>query len=141
MSFGKTFSCGLLIAFLVGPLAGQDKPRGKPVLIREDRTSEPEPEPEVVYPDPAEARRNLGVGDFYFKKGNFKAAADRYRDAVKYEPTRSEHYSKLIRALEKLEAYEEAVEVCRDFIAKNPESKDVSEFEKRVLELTRKIKG
>jgi len=142
VSFGRIlYCCGILLTLLTGALAAQERPRSKPVLIREDRTSEPETEPEIIYPDPVEARRNLDVGDFYFKKGNFKAAADRYRDAIKYGPTAAEHYSRLIRALEKLEAFDEAVEVCRDYIDKNPESKKVSEFEKKVLELAGKIKG
>jgi len=121
-------------------VVGQDTSRRKkPVLIRADRTSDPAPELEIVEPDPVQAKKNLEVGDFYFRKKNFKAAAERYRDAVRYGPKSSKSYSKLVRALEKLEAFLEAAEACNEFIQQNPESNKVPEFQRKAVELDKKI--
>ena len=118
-------------------LVGQDsRPAGrKPVLIRADRTLDRESEVEVIYPDPVEAERHIRVGDFYFKRKNFKAAGERYREAVKYFPRRPAYYFKLIRALEKMEKFEEALAVCGEFIEANPEAPQIEQFQSRIEEL------
>ena len=122
-------------------LVGQDsRPTGpKPVLIRDDRTSDRESEVEVIYPDPIEAERHIKVGDFYYKRKNFEAAGERYREAVKYFPRRPDSYFKLIRALEKMEKFEEALAVCREFIEANPEAPQVEQFQSRIKELEGKV--
>ncbi len=122
-------------------LVGQDsRPTGpKPVLIRDDRTSDRESEVEVIYPDPVEAQRHIKVGDFYFKRKNFEAAEERYREAIKYFPRRPNAYLKLIHALEKTEKFEEALVVCREFIEANPEAPQVDQFQARIKELTARV--
>lgn len=36
--------------------------------------------------DPHKAAKDLEVGDFYFKKKNYRAALERYKDALTYKP-------------------------------------------------------
>src|ERR1700704_162241 len=36
--------------------------------------------------DPHKAMKDLEVGDFYFKRKNYKAALDRYKEALLYKP-------------------------------------------------------
>ena len=129
-----------VVPLFLAVLVGQDsRPTGpKPVLIRDDRTSDRESDVEVIYPDPVEAQRHIKVGDFYFKRKNFEAAEERYREAVKYFPRRPDSYSKLIRALEKMEEFEEALAVCRKFIEANPEAPLVERFQAQIKELTAK---
>ncbi len=137
MRFRALLLISTIPAFFV-LLAGQDsRPAGsKPVLIRADRTSDRESEvEEAVYPDPVEAARHIRVGDFYFKRKNFKAAGERYRQAVKYFPRRPGSYFKLIRALEKMEKFDEALDVCREFIEANPEAPQIERFQSRIQEL------
>ncbi len=114
-------------------------PTRKPVLIRADRTTDREGEVEVIYPDPIEAERNIRVGDFYFKRKNYKAARERYRDAVKYSPRRPAPYSKLVRVLERMEEFGEAVEVCRQFIETNPQAPQVNRFQSRIKKLETQV--
>lgn len=133
-----------LIFWMMGlPLAAVAQenrpPRSKPVLIRDDRTTNREAEVEVVEPDPIEAERHIRVGDFYFKRKNFKAAGERYREAVKHYPRRPDSYVKLIRTLEKMEEFEEAVAVCRQFIDTNPAASQVSEFRDRIKKLESRL--
>ncbi len=120
-------------------LQDSQPPIKKPVLIRADRTTDREGEVEVIHPDPVEANRNIRVGDFYFKRKNYKAARERYRDAVKYSPRRPNPYAKLIRVLERMEEFEEAVEVCRQFIETNPQASQVKDFESRIKKLETKV--
>ncbi len=129
------------VPFFSAVLVSQDsRPTGpKPVLIRDDRTSDRESEVEVIYPDPIEAQRHIRVGDFYFRRKNFEAAEERYREAVKYFPRRPDSYLKLIRALEKMEKFEEALAVCREFIEANPEAPQVEQFQARIKELAAKV--
>ncbi len=37
--------------------------------------------------DPHKAAKNVEVGDFYFKRKNYRAALDRYKEALIYKPT------------------------------------------------------
>ncbi len=139
MNKRRFFSAGLLAVLLAALSWAQEPPRKKPVLVRRDVTAEKAAEPEIITPDPAEALKNIQVGDFYFRKGNYKAAADRYRDAVKYGPKNADAYEKLIRSLVKLDDFEGAVKVCDDFIALNSDSAKVRDFEKKADELKTKV--
>lgn len=123
------------LAVLCCPLSGQqNRPKRKPVLIRADRTQEAEEQTPPV-PDPAQAKKHVEIGDFYYKRDNFKAATERYRDAIKLNPGWAEPYERLIRALEKQEAYSEAIGVCEQFTRSNPSSEETKDFRKRAQEL------
>lgn len=107
------------------------EPQKKPLLIRVDpgEASSEEKRDEPVRPDLKQAQEHIKVGDFYFKRDNYKAAAERYREAIRYQPQRAEPYEKLIRALEKLRAFEQAIAVCHQFVASNSSSKESKRFE------------
>lgn len=126
------FLLTLLISGAVGEFAmAQEAPRKKPVLVRREVATEPDAEPETVEPDLARAKQDLEVGDFYFRRGNYEAAAERYRDAVRYGPSLVTGYEKLVRALEKLENFEAAAQVCEDYVELYPDSKKADEFQKK----------
>lgn len=123
------------LLLLIPSLFGQgEKSKRKPVLIRADRTKEKVEEAPPL-PDPGKAREHLEIGDFYFKRDNYKAAEDRYREAIQYNPKWVEAYEKLIRALEKQKAFLEAVKVCEQFVQNNPSSEEVERFQKWVKKL------
>ncbi len=136
----RLFVAGLLAFATTAPTWAQETPRKKPVLVRRDATADATTEPEIVTPDPNQAREHLEVGNFYFRRGNYKAAADRYREAVKYGPKNAEAYERLIRSLERMDDFEGALKVCDDFIQVNPDSAKVQEFEKKADELKTKAK-
>lgn len=120
-------TCLLLI--LACPLLGQEQQsKRKPVLIRVDRGDE-EVQEILPEPDPLRAREHVEIGDFYYRRDNFKAAAERYREAVTYNPKWAEAYEKLIRALEKQKAFLEAIEVCEQFVESNQSSAEVERFQ------------
>ncbi len=135
----------LIVAFFLvfASVAGQQQePRKgrKPVLIREDpNETKPEEQEVVIQPNPKLSTQSITVGDFYFKRGNFKAAAERYREAVKYNPKSAEAYEKLIRSLEKQKELEQAIAVCEQFVATNPSAKEIPKFQERATEIKAKV--
>ncbi len=134
----------LLFAFFLvfASVSGQDQPpKGrKPVLIREDpNEKKPEEQEMVIQPNPKLSAQSITVGDFYFRRDNYKAAAERYREAVKYNPKSAEAYEKLIKSLEKQKAFQEAIVVCEQFVVTNPSSKDIPKFQERATEMKSKL--
>jgi len=118
-----------LLLLLACPLWGQEQQaKRKPVLIRVDRGDE-EVQETLPDPDPLRAREHVEIGDFYYRRDNYKAAAERYREAVTYNPKWAEAYEKLIRALEKQKAFLEAIEVCEQFVESNDSSAEVERFQ------------
>ena len=131
---------GLLIpcVFLDGVAFSQERDsRKKPVLIRADRTGDQLEETPVV-PDPEKARQHVEVGDFYYHRDNYEAAANRYREAILYGTKRPKGYEKLIQVLEKQRAFLEAIEVCEEFLLKNNSSDQAERFEKWAKKLKEK---
>lgn len=124
----------LFLSFLIICFAyPQDRDdRRKPVLIRADQAEEKE---EIVEHNPERARESVEIGDFYFKRDNYKAAADRYREAIRYDTEWPEPYEKLVEALFELNDLEAAIETCENFVTTNPGSKAVLEFEERAQKL------
>jgi tetratricopeptide (TPR) repeat protein len=58
--------------------------------------------------DPHKAAKDVEIGDFYFKRKNYRAAEDRYREALLYKPNDVFAMYGLGRSLEMLGAYDEA---------------------------------
>ena len=58
--------------------------------------------------DPYRAARDVEVGDFYFKRKNYKAALDRYREALTYKDNDAVATFRLAQCLEKVGKPEEA---------------------------------
>ncbi|HET7206167.1 MAG TPA: tetratricopeptide repeat protein [Terriglobales bacterium] len=58
--------------------------------------------------DPHRAAKNVEVGDFYFKRKNYRAAADRYREALVYKPDDAIATFRLAQTEEKLGDLDEA---------------------------------
>ncbi len=58
--------------------------------------------------DPHKADKDVEVGDFYFKKKNYRAALSRYRSALRWKPNDAIATFRLAQALEKTGDLEEA---------------------------------
>lgn len=63
---------------------------------------------EVKVWDPHKAAKDVEVGDFYFKRGNYHAAEERYRDALRYKGNDAVATIKLAECLEKLGILDDA---------------------------------
>jgi tetratricopeptide (TPR) repeat protein len=58
--------------------------------------------------DPHRAQKDIEIGDFYFKRQNYRAAIDRYREALWYKPNDAIATYALAESLEKIGNVEEA---------------------------------
>ena len=136
----RALSYPLLLLALTLPL--QDRRLGrKPVLIRADDASTQEKEEVPPEPDPDKARKAVEIGNFYYKRENYKAAEVRYREAILYGPVWPEGYEKLVKTLESMAQYGPAIQACRDFLKAAPDSKKAPEFKRRAKRLEKKLGG
>jgi tetratricopeptide (TPR) repeat protein len=58
--------------------------------------------------NPHRAAKDIEVGDFYFKRKNYRAAEDRYREALEYKENDATATFRLAESLEKMVRREEA---------------------------------
>jgi tetratricopeptide (TPR) repeat protein len=128
---------GVTVLAIAAAVQAQQQP-GRPGLIRDTETAEGKVEADPDKPkeyNPLEAERNFRVGDFYFKRKNYTAAAQRYLEAIEYQPNLVKAYQALSQAYERKGDTEKARRVCLDFIQRNPDSPKKPEFESRLAKL------
>src|SRR6266849_1760753 len=83
--------------------------------------------------DPHRALKDIEVGDFYFKKKNYRAALDRYREALFYKPNDALANFRMAQAFEKLSQYNDATEHYEEYLKILPNGPK-SEEDKKALE-------
>jgi tetratricopeptide (TPR) repeat protein len=66
--------------------------------------------------NPHRAMKNIEVGDFYMKKGNYRAAISRYREALEWKPRDATATFKLAQALDKTEQRSAAAEQYQAYL-------------------------
>jgi tetratricopeptide (TPR) repeat protein len=71
--------------------------------------------------DPHHAIKDIEVGDFYLKRKNYRAAEDRYREALVYKPGDAMAQLRLGQTLEKLGQFEEARQNYQGYLKILPE--------------------
>jgi tetratricopeptide (TPR) repeat protein len=125
--------------FLVNILAAQSKPQTPPPAPAAQEQEPPEEDPDLQPTEysfnPLEATRNITAGNFYFKKGNYRAASARYLEASKWDPMSVEAFVKLGESYEKLhnvtkarEAYEKCLMIAAD-------AKEIESVKKKLSKL------
>src|SRR3954466_12455994 len=85
---------------------------------------------EVHVWDPHKADKNVEVGDYYFKRKNYIAAANRYREALKWKDNDAEAMFKLGQSSEKLGKVEDAREAYESYLKTLPEGPNAEESKK-----------
>lgn len=96
--------------------------------------------PKVYAFNPLQAEKELKIGNFYFKKGSFRAAADRFREATRWNPNFTEAFFRLGEAEEKQKAWKAAREAYEKFLQLAEDDKRVPEVRKKIEKLS-KSKG
>jgi tetratricopeptide (TPR) repeat protein len=129
----------LVVGFApVLPLAAQQQKQleTRPTVVEEEPPEEdPELKPQVYSFNPLEGARNITAGNFYYKKGNYRAASRRYLEATKWDPTSGEALLKLAAAYEKLHNFEGARESYTKYLEVAPDAKDAAEVQKKLAHL------
>jgi tetratricopeptide (TPR) repeat protein len=127
---------------LVAALNAQDKPlqtrppdQSKPQQQQQEQ--EPPEEDESLAPktysfNPLEAEKDLKVGLYYFKKGNYKASTSRFREATLWNPTFAEAFLRLGESEEKMKDKKAADEAYTKYLALAPDAKDAEAIKKKL---------
>lgn len=121
------FICGALWAG--SPAAPQQAPPKEQAPPEEDETLQ---KPKEYSFNPLQAEKELRIGNFYFKKGSYKAAANRFREAAKWNPGYAEAYMRLGDAEEKLKDKKAARQAYAKFVELAPEDKRAEAIKKKL---------
>jgi len=82
--------------------------------------------------NPLQASKELQVGNFYFKRGSYKAAAQRFEEATRWNPGYGDAFLRWAEALEKLGEKQKAREVYGKFLEAEPDHKRAAEVKKKL---------
>jgi tetratricopeptide (TPR) repeat protein len=116
-------------------------PDGKPPddkqLIPDDSQLPPEEDKakikETYSFNPLQSKKDVAVGEEYFKKGSFNAAASRFREATKWNDGNADAWLRLGDAEAKLKDMKAAREAWEKYLQLAPDAKNAAEVRKRLL--------
>src|SRR5579863_5297545 len=92
---------------------------------------------EGVRLNPLQAEKEVRVGNYYFHKGSYKAAVDRFREATKWNPNFAEAYVRLGEAEEKQKDWPAAREAYEKFLQLAEDDKRGPDIRKKVEKLSK----
>lgn len=103
------------------------------------QSQEPAEEDETLAPktytfNPLQANKELTIGNYYFKKKNYRAAAKRYTEATRWNPNYAEAYLRLGEAQEKLHEKDQAKEAYAKYVELAPDAKNADSIKKKASE-------
>ena len=82
--------------------------------------------------DPHKAAKDVEVGDFYFNRKNYRAAEDRYREALYYKSNDAIATFRLAVCLEKLDRPDEARQEYESYLRILPHGPQAKEAQKAI---------
>ena len=110
-----------------------------PGLAAQQPPQEPlKPAEETPY-DPFRAAKSVEIGRFYLKRGNYYAAIERFRDAIRYKPNFAIPRRYIGEAYEKLGEKAEAVKSYEEYLQILPAAEDAEKIRKKIEKLKRSL--
>jgi len=91
--------------------------------------------------DPHKAAKNIEVGDFYFKRKNYKAAEERYREALRYKENDAVATIRLAVSLEKLGVLDDALSEYESYLKILPHGPESEQAQKAIDRLKAQAAG
>ena len=85
--------------------------------------------------NPVQAEKEIRTGDFYWKKGKYKAAVARYLEATRWNNQSAEAFRKLGEAEEKQDEPKLAKDAYEQALALGPAAKEAAEIKKHLEKL------
>lgn len=82
--------------------------------------------------DPHKAAKDIEVGDFYFKRKNYRAAEDRYREALVYKDNDAMATFRLAVCLEKMDQLSEAQKEYENYLKILPYGPQAADAKKAI---------
>lgn len=89
--------------------------------------------------NPYRAEKSVEVGLFYFKKKNYDAAIERFKDAIRFKPNFARPHQLLGESYEKKGDKKEAIAWYRKYLEILPSADNADAIRKRIDKLTREI--
>lgn len=147
------FRCvwALVLAAAASPLFAQDSTQQKqtpPPKLERDRQPEKTSDKETAPPEedttigttqysfnPLQAKKDIEVGNEYAKKHNYRAAANRYTSATRYNDGDAEAWLKLGETEEKLRDKDAARGAYQKYLDVASDAKNAGEIRKRLDKL------
>jgi tetratricopeptide (TPR) repeat protein len=125
--------------FIFSVLAAQDTRKKPPGEQPAQEQAPPEEDTSLDVPksysfNPLQAEKERKIGEFYFKKGSFKAAANRFREATRWNPGEAEAYLRLGDAEEKLNDDRAAREAYAKYLELAPKGKEAPAVKKKLAQ-------
>jgi tetratricopeptide (TPR) repeat protein len=110
----------------------QDQPQQAVELPpEEDKSAQPK---EYAF-NPLQSKKEVTVGEFYFKKGDYRAAAGRFSEATKYNNGNAEAWLRLGDAQEKMKDPKAAREAYTKYLELAADAKNAAEVRKKLDKL------
>ncbi|GEM_PF-782320 len=91
--------------------------------------------------DPHRAAKDVEVGDFYFKRKNYRAAEERYREALRYKDNDAIATIRLAACLEKLGILDDARAEYESYLKILPHGPQAAEAQKAIDRLKSETSG
>jgi tetratricopeptide (TPR) repeat protein len=92
-------------------------PDSGPALEDAKEAADPNSDVQEMHPwNPHKALKDVEVGDFYFKKKNYRAAQDRYQEALLYKPNDALALYRLAVCQEKLDHPQDALQNYQAYV-------------------------
>ena len=139
------FRCALVAAFLTILMAGQPQRALAQASELEKgpapppAEAAPPPEPPKPVFDPVRAHKDIEVGSYYLRTGNYSAAVDRFQEAASLQPGLAEPFRLLGRAYEKKRDPRNAVAAYRKYLELYRTAPDRSAILKEIDKLNEEI--
>jgi outer membrane protein assembly factor BamD (BamD/ComL family) len=132
-----------LICFVIGLAHAQQLP------AQEEAPKDTQISPDQLPPDedktkpqeqqysfnPVQSKKEVTVGEFYFKKNDYRAAAGRFREATKWNDGNADAWLRLGDAAEKMKDPKAAREAWEKYLQLAPDAKNAAEVKKKLSNL------
>jgi tetratricopeptide (TPR) repeat protein len=124
-----------------GKIFADDLPNQRPAPKVITKEEVPKEEDENLAPDknyafnPLQAEKEVTVGNYYYKKGSYRAAVNRYREATKWNQGYGEAWLRLGEAAEKEKDSKTAKEAFAKYLEISPDAKEAAEVRKKLAKL------
>jgi tetratricopeptide (TPR) repeat protein len=130
---------GAGLGFAQGPPIGtpEQAPKAQKPIPKDELPPEEDAavKPKEYTFNPLQAETEMHAGDFYFKRGKFAAAANRFKEATLWNPTLAEAFLRLGEADEKRHDKDGAKEAYSKYLEVAPDSKHAADVKKRLAKL------
>jgi len=82
--------------------------------------------------NPLQAKNELRIGNYYYKKGSMRAAALRFEEATKWDPTSAESFLRLGEARERMGDQKAAKTAYTKYLELAPTAKEAAAIRKKL---------